>query len=159
MRNLRQMTLLLVGVLISLHAHGKVKMDAQEVTCGQEIATDADVPEKLSKLMSHVASNMVTHANWAGADDAGKREHDALMAVAHEYTAIAEAAGRAASAMKAMKDIPATPHDPARLDRAGQARWMRAKIDMQVEFARMLMEHAEISKKVLAQMEGHRPGR
>ena len=156
MRHIRRILLLLVVLFISFYAQARAKMDAQEMTCGQEIAADSEVPEKLSKLMSHVAINMVVHANWLGADGGGKREHDSLLAVAHEYSAIAEAAGRAASAMRAMKEIPATPHDPARLDHAGQARWMRAKIEMQVEFAQMLMKHAEMSKRVLAEMEGRR---
>ena len=53
-----------------------------------------------------------------------------------------------------MRSIPPVQHDPALLDRAGQVRWMRAKIEMQLEFARLLTKHAELSKKVLAEMEG-----
>jgi hypothetical protein len=129
-------------------------MDAEEVTCGQEMAADAEVPEKLARLMSHVSSNMEVHAKWVGAGPSGAPERDSLMVVAREYQAIADAAIRAAAAMKAMKDIPAAPHDPSRLDRGQQALWMRAKIDMQTQFARLLIEHAEASKKALAMMEG-----
>lgn len=153
MRNTALVVLLLLAPAVSLHAHGGTKMDAHEVSCGQEMAADSEVPALLSKLMGHVAGNMEAHARWVGAEAGGKREHDSLVTMGHEYRAIAEAAGRAASAMRAMKDLPAAPHDPARLDRAGQARWMRAKIDMQVELARMLMRHAEASKKVLAELE------
>jgi hypothetical protein len=159
MRNLGRMAMALVAATVSCSAHGKAKMDAQEMTCGQEIAADAEVPEKLAKLIHHVASNMAAHADWVGADGRGKQEHDSLMAVAREYEAMADAAGRAAVAMQAMKDMPAAPHDPARLDRASQIRWMRAKINMQVEFAQMLTRHAEISRRVLAEMEGHWPSR
>jgi hypothetical protein len=56
--------------------------------------------------------------------------------------------------MKDMRNTPPAPHDPALLDRAGQARWMRAKIKMQLEFAQLLTKHAEVSKKVLAELEG-----
>jgi ribosomal protein S18 acetylase RimI-like enzyme len=129
-------------------------MDAEEVTCGQEMAADAEVPEKLARLMSHVSSNMEVHAKWVGAGPSGAPERDSLMVVAREYQAIADAAIRAAAAMKAMKDIPAAPHDPSRLDRGQQALWMRAKIEMQTQFAHLLVEHAEASKKALVMMEG-----
>jgi hypothetical protein len=121
---------------------------------GQEIAADAEVPEKLGKLMAHVATNMETHANWAGLTQAGKKERDALMAVAREYRAIADASNRAATAMVAMKDLPPTPHDPSQLDRAGQAKWMREKIQMQLQFAQLLTQHAAASKRALVEMEG-----
>jgi len=128
-------------------------MDAEEMTCGQEMAADAEVPEKLARLMSHVSSNMESHARWVGTGPGGGRERDSLLVVAREYQAIADAAIRAASAMKAMKDIPAAPHDPSRLERGQQALWMRAKIEMQTELAQLLLEHAVASKKGLAMME------
>jgi hypothetical protein len=129
-------------------------MDAREMTCGQEIAADSEVPETLARLMNHVAANMELHASWVGAGGDGRREHDALMVVAREYRAIGDAASRAATAMKSMKEIPAPFHDPARLDRAGQIRWMRAKIHMQLDLARLLTEHADLSRMVLAKLEG-----
>jgi hypothetical protein len=124
----------------------------EEATCGQELAADSEVPEKLSQLMSHVAENMQAHAKWVAASADGKMEHDRLMVVAREYEAIAAAADRAARAMKDMRDIPAVKHDPALLDRAAHVRWMRTKIEMQLQFAELLTRHAEISKKVLAEL-------
>ena len=159
MRHFRRIVPLLLVPMISFYADARAKMAAQEMTCGQEISADSEVPEKLSKLMRHVADNMEVHANWVGAGESGTRERDSLMAVAHEYVAIADAAERAAFAMKAMREIPATHHDPARLDRAGQVQWMRAKIEMQLEFARLLTKHAVISRRVLAEMEGRRTSR
>jgi hypothetical protein len=132
-------------------------MTIEEMTCGQEIAADSEVPEKLARLMSHIAVNMQAHAKWVGSSVAGKPEHDGLMAVARAYEAIAAAAERAAKAMEDMRTIPAVQHEPALLDRAGQVRWMRAKIEMQMEFANILTRHAEVSKKVLAEMERKGP--
>lgn len=64
--------------------------------------------------MSHVATQMHRHATWVGtATPATRREHDALERVATEYQAIADAGTRAAAAMRAMRDLPAVPHDPA----------------------------------------------
>jgi hypothetical protein len=121
-------------------------MDAEEeVTCGQEMATDAEVPEALARLMRHVAGNMETHARWVGAG----AEHDALLIVAREYVAIADAAARAARAMQAMRDIPGAPHDPTQLDRGALARWMGEKIEMQLELAQLLTAHAEASTRAL----------
>jgi hypothetical protein len=59
---------------------------------------------------------------------------------------MAAAAARAAEAMRSMRDLPAAPHDPAGLDRAAFARWMREKVAMQRALARMLVEHAEVSE-------------
>jgi len=125
----------------------------KEQTCGQEMAASAEVPQKWQALMSHVASNMERHAAWVGGDSpAARRERDALTKVAGDYRAMAEAAGRAAAAMAAMKDLEAAPHDPSRIDRAEQARWMRAKIELQREFAQLLLQHADESEAALAAM-------
>lgn len=143
----------LVLAVISFGGMAKSTAGIEEMTCGHEIAADSEVPAKLARLMSHVAGNMEAHAKWVGSSVGGQPEHDGLMAVAREYEAIAAAAERAAKAMKDMRTIPAVQHDPALLDRAGQVRWMRAKIEMQTEFAKLLTRHAEVSKRALAQME------
>ena len=142
----------LAVAVLSFDAMAKSTKGAEEITCGQEIATDSEVPEKLAQLMSHVAENMEAHAKWVAGSSGGKLEHDRLMVVAREYEAIAAAARRAARAMKDMRSVPPVQHDPALLDRAGQVRWMRAKIEMQLEFAQLLTRHAEVSKKALAEM-------
>jgi hypothetical protein len=156
-----KVALSLVAVaLLTSGADGRPKMSdpkasMTEQTCGQELAASAEVPRKWQELMNHVATNMEGHATWVGTDSgAAKAEHAALLRVAGEYRAMASAAGRAATAMKAMKDLAPAAHDPARLDRLGQARFMRAKIQMQREFARLLTRHAEESEKALAELEG-----
>jgi len=154
MRIHAKVVLPLLVAALSFNAMARSVKGAKEATCGQEIAADSEVPEKLAQLMSHVAANMETHAKWVAGSVGGKLEHDRLMVVAREYEAIAAAAGRAASAMKDMKAIPPVQHDPVLLDREGQARWMRAKIEMQLDFARLITRHAEVSRKVLAEMEG-----
>ncbi len=151
--------LLIVSSGAAFYAHASTKPHVQELTCGREIAADSEVPEKLAKLMSHVATNMVAHAKWVASNAEGKREHDALVAVAQRYSDIADAATRASAAMKAMEAIPAVAHDPSARDVGGQARWMREKIRMQIDFAQMLMQHAEKSKMVLANMDAEKSKR
>jgi len=129
-------------------------MSADEPTCGEEIATDAEVPAGLARLFFHVVENVEAHARWAASGPDGQREHDGLMAVAGEVRAMAAAAERAAEAMRAMRDVPATAHDPRRFDRAAFLRWMHAKIDLQLEVAALLQRHAELSKQALAAMRG-----
>jgi hypothetical protein len=117
------------------------------------MAASAEVPRLWQALMNHVAGNMERHATWVGTGSAAaRRENHAMMQVAREYRAMADAAGRAAAAMTAMNELPPAPHDPARLDRAGQARWMRAKIKMQRELAAMLERHARESEKALTEL-------
>jgi hypothetical protein len=126
----------------------------EQMACGREMAGDAEVPEKLGRLFGHVAAQMQRHAAWVGtATVAARREHDGLEHVAAEYRAIAEAAGRAAVAMRAMRELPASPHDPSRLDRAAMAKWMREKIVMQRDFATLLERHAADSESALRELE------
>lgn len=133
---------------------------AAEQSCGQEMAQSAEVPRGWHALMDHVAGNMEWHARWVGVGSlAAQREHDALLRVAAEYRAMASAAARAETAMVAMKSLPPAPHDPSKMDRAGQAHWMRAKIKMQREFASMLLRHAQESEKALAELEPPAGGR
>lgn len=132
----------------------ELKRAAAEQTCGEELAASAEVPQKWSALMEHVAGNMEWHAGWVGTGSpAAKREHDALIRIATEYRAIAAAGARAATAMTDMKGLEPVPHDRTKLDRAAQAQWMRAKIKMQREFSTLLLQHAEESEKALAELE------
>lgn len=124
-------------------------------TCGQDVAASAEIPELWQALMNHVATNLEAHAVWVGVDSiAAKREHDALRRVAGEYRAMAEAAGRAAAAMKAMRDMAAAPHEPSKLDPARQERRMREKIAMQRELARLLLRHAADSDAAMDELDG-----
>jgi hypothetical protein len=128
--------------------------DDEEQTCGEELAAAAEVHEKWRELMLHVAGNLTSHSAWVGTgSEAARREHLALLEVAREYHAMADAGGRAAAAMRAMEDLPPAPHDPAKIDHRAQARWMRTKIAMQREFAALLTRHAEESERALAQLE------
>jgi hypothetical protein len=117
------------------------------------MAASAEVPRKWGALMEHVAGNMEWHAEWVGTGTpAAKRERDALIRVAAEYRAMAAAGARAATAMADMHDLEPVPHDRAAVDRAAQGRWMRAKIEMQREFAALLIRHAEDSEQALADL-------
>jgi hypothetical protein len=130
-------------------------MSPVEESCGQELAQSAEVPERLSRLFAHVAENMDAHAEWVGTQSPdAAREHDAMRAAAAAYRKIAAVASEAGSLMRAQSDLPATAHDPARLDRKALAAWMRAKIDMQRDFARLLLDHAVQSERVLAELSG-----
>jgi hypothetical protein len=129
-------------------------MQVDETTCGQELARDAQVPELLGQLWEHVATNLQSHARWVGtATPAAAAEHDALVHIAREYRYIAAAAERASAIMKSLHDLPPAAHDPAHLDRPAQARYMRRKIDLQLELANLLVSHAEASRVALFELE------
>ena len=129
-------------------------MDDEELTCGMELAQNADVPEKLGALMSHVAENLEAHARWVGAaSEPAKREHDAMLAVAAAYRAIGTAGRDAAQLMRSLASLPPAPHDPAARDLAAFTAWMKAKVALQREVAAMLLEHADLSERALRQLE------
>jgi hypothetical protein len=129
-------------------------MQLDEMTCGQELAEDAEVPELLGQLWEHVATNLLSHAKWVGtATPEAAAEHDGLAHIAREYRNIAAAAERAATIMKSMQDLPPAPHDPSRLDRSGQARFIRRKIELQLKLAALLVSHADASRAALVDLE------
>lgn len=139
------------------HAHDD-KRAHEEKSCGHEIASDAEVPELLGRLMGHVAENMVAHARWVRASsDAGAVEERGLLDVAERYRAIATACESAAGAMRAMHATPPVPHDLARLDRDGLGRWMKAKVALQRKLAHLLLSHADHSEEVLRKMDQSTP--
>jgi hypothetical protein len=98
---------------------------------------------------------MDAHAAWVGAGTPeALREHDAMRAAAAAYRRIAAAASDAASLLRGLWDLPAASHDPGGLDRQALATWMRTKVAMQRDFARLLLEHAAESERALAALTG-----
>jgi hypothetical protein len=134
------------------------QQNSNEPTCGQELAADAGVPQKLAELWSHVADGLSAHAHWVGTDSPeAALEHASLLAIAQEYRAVAAAASRASTIMKSLSDLPRALHDPERANRVQLARWMRHKIELQQEFAAMILSHAALSEQALAQLEPLNP--
>jgi len=129
-------------------------MQLDEETCGEELAGAADVPDLLGQLWEHIASNLVVHAKWVGTSTPeAAAEHDALLHVAREYRSISAAAERATAIMKSMSALAPAPHDPSRLDRNGQAQFLRRKIELQRKLANLLIHHAEASQSALFGLE------
>ncbi|MDX2051873.1 MAG: hypothetical protein SFV15_05730 [Polyangiaceae bacterium] len=128
-------------------------MPHQNETCGQELAASAAVPEQFAALFMHVAANLRDHATWVGTDcvDA-QREHDAVVDVAIGYERMSIDAQRTAALMRTLQNLPALPHDPQKMDRKKFLVWMETKIALQRDLARMLIEHAEQSQRVVEQM-------
>src|SRR5215510_7668976 len=130
-------------------------MQDQEETCGQELAGSAVVPEQFAALFKHVAVNIRDHAAWVGTTNAdAKREHDAMLSVAHGYEAISAEAQRTANLMRTLHELAPTAHDPKKWDREKFATWMKAKVRMQRTLANLLLEHAEQSERVLERIGG-----
>jgi hypothetical protein len=123
----------------------------ESMACGAELGDAAIVPERLAALMSHVAENLEAHAGWVGVETpAAAAEHEGLLRLAADYRAIAAAALRTAATMRGLRDLEPAPHDPARWDRAAFLQWMRRKIELQRAFAQLLLEHAEVSERILS---------
>jgi hypothetical protein len=124
---------------------------AEGASCGAELSDDAVVPEQLAALMWHVASNMDAHARWVGASsEAARTERDALTRLAVHYRRIASSAEQAARNMRGLRGLDTAPHDPAHFDRQAFERWMRTKVALQRNFAKLLLEHAATSQRALA---------
>ena len=53
--------------------------------------------------------------------------------------------------MRAVRDLPAAPHDPAGRDAGKFVPWMQRKIELQRAFAELILRHARESEAVLAE--------
>jgi hypothetical protein len=148
----RPLFAILVTTLLVLDSHAG--RTASDESCGQELSTDAEVPQLLAKLFEHVAGNMARHARAADTSARnGRRERDALVTIAADYGSIASAATRAARTMKSMAGAGPAEHDRTKLAGPDQAKWMREKIALQRALAAMLVEHARRSQAVLVELE------
>jgi len=128
-------------------------MHDDEMSCGQELAASAEVPDAICALMNHVALNLDAHASWVGSGpESARLEQAAMERIAGEYRAIGSAAANAAAAMRACVDLEPAPHDPRAFDRTAFADWMQKKIELQRALANLLLGHAEMSEKALAAM-------
>jgi hypothetical protein len=122
-------------------------------SCGAELAESAIVPERLGALLLHVSHNLVAHADWIGtASEEAQLERAALLAVAADYQAIAEAAGRAVQHMRDAAGLAPAPHDPSQWNRAAFVIWMQRKIELQRDLAQLLLDHAQASEQALAEI-------
>jgi len=108
------------------------------------------VPQRLAALMLHVAQNLDAHADWVGnSSEAARLERAALLELATDYRAIAEAAERAVQHMRNAAGLAPAPHDPSRWDRAAFVAWMQRKIELQRGLAQLLLDHAQASEQAL----------
>lgn len=129
-------------------------MDDLEESCGQELAASAMVPELVGALFQHVATNLRRHALWVGTSSPeAEREHHAMNSVAQGYDTLAAEARRTANLLRTLKDLQPTAHDPKGWDLGEFATWMHTKVELQRELAKLLLEHAEQSERVLEQLQ------
>jgi hypothetical protein len=131
-----------------------------EMTCGQMMARKAELPTKLSELITTVADNVEAHAKWMSAskDKAAKKEHDALMKVAKDHRQLAKQLTTTATTMTAQKDLPGTPHDPKTMDVAKMTELTTKQIKLSREMATLLNKDADEAEKMLTQMKSAQPG-
>jgi hypothetical protein len=130
-------------------------MSETELTCGQELAASAEVPEAIGALLKHVSVNMDAHARWVGVEtNEAKVEGEVMSWVAAEYRALGEGAERLAQKMRSFEQLAASPHDPKKMDWVAFGVWMRKKIELQRHVANLLLSHAAESEVALKHLEG-----
>ena len=123
------------------------------MTCGQVMAAKAAMPAKLAEMLTAINDNTAMHAKWAGTKDkAAKGEHDAMMKVVKDHKAMIAAANKTSKDMAAMKDMPPCKHDMKTMD-PKMMDGMTKALALQKEFAAMLIKDAEMSEKMMADMQ------
>ena len=120
------------------------------LTCGEEVAASAEVPEAWRDLMRHVAVNLEAHAAWVGGSSPAAREEQAgLLRVASAFRDMADAAERAVALMRSLHALSPAEHDRTTFDHGGFVAWMREKIERQRALAALLERHAAAAESAL----------
>ena len=86
--------------------------DEQPATCGEGLAANAVVPEKIAALFSAMADLLQNHTRSLDVGNANARlENDAYEHLVTDQCAIASTLRALGAKMKGYRDLPPTPHD------------------------------------------------
>lgn len=116
-------------------------------TCGQMMAEKADLPAKMSEVMTSVADMMDAHAKLMTGSKEAKQEAAAFTKMAKEHRDLATRFKKTSDGMKKMGDLPAAEHDMAK---------MKADPKVQASMKAMLQSHKDmiaLMQREVAEME------
>jgi hypothetical protein len=84
----------------------------QPATCGEGLAANAVVPEKVGAFVGAMAELLQNHTRALdGRDSNARLEREAYEDLIEQLRAIASGLGTLAAAMRGYRDLPAAPHD------------------------------------------------
>jgi hypothetical protein len=118
----------------------------QKMSCGQGVAANAVLPEKVGVLMGSMAALLQNHTRSLDAADSNtKQERDAYHRLIKELGAVASSSQALAAAMRSYRDLPNATHDVRVLadqkSRDVFASFIRAEEDVHALLQTTVAEH------------------
>ena len=127
--------------------------DEHPATCGQGLAANAVLPEKMAALISAMAELLQNHTRSLDGGDANAQpEHDAYERLVSDQRTIASSLGALGSAMRGYHDLPPAPHDMRSNCRSKIGRRFEAFIGAEEDLLALLQESVRSHRAMLSTM-------
>lgn len=122
-------------------------------TCGQGLAQQAELPQKLGELIGSVARILEVHTRALDRTDSSTApEHDAYIAVAASHRAAAQSLQALADSMSRHRDIPMGKHDMAVMLSTDAMEAFEDFVRLERELKALLDARLEEHQKMLIEM-------
>jgi hypothetical protein len=127
--------------------------DEQPASCGEGLAANAVVPEKLGAFIGAMAELLQNHTRALDRGDANARlELHAYEDLVEQQRAVTSSLGALAAAMKGYRDLPAAPHDERLLADQKSIEVFSAFIDAEEELLGQLRKSVASHREMLNAM-------
>jgi hypothetical protein len=127
--------------------------DEQPSTCGEGLALNAVVPEKIAALLGAMAELLQNHTRSLDVGNAdARREHDVYRHLVHDQRAITSSLSALAAAMRDCRDLPVAPHDESVLADQRSIDVFRAFVDAEEAVLVQLQENVRSHRAMLSAM-------
>ncbi len=128
-------------------------MQDEPATCGQGLAANAVIPERMAALLSATADVLQNHMRSLDpADDKARLERDAYQHIIGEQRGIVASLGGLARAMRSYRDLPMAPHDESVLADPTSIDVFNAYIEAEAGILALLQENVQSDREMLAAM-------
>jgi hypothetical protein len=131
----------------------EASMQEEPATCGQGLAANAVVPEKIAALMDATANVLQNHMRSLDPADAVARlERDAYEHIIEEQRGVASKLNSLARAMRSYRDLPMAPHNEDVLADGASIDVFSAFIDAEENMLALLQENVRSDRDMLGAM-------
>jgi hypothetical protein len=124
-------------------------------TCGQGLASQSILPDKLGELLAALARILEAHMRALDpADHDARMELDAYAALVTAYRDVADRLSGIAVQMADYRNLPIAAHDEAAMSDTVAHRAFENYVRLEHELANLLQQHVQEDREMLQQMSG-----
>jgi hypothetical protein len=122
-------------------------------TCGQGLATTAELPDRLGQVLGALSDVLANHVLAIQLDDAhGEQEREAYQSLVGEFTPLAERVQLVARQMAGYRDLPAARHEVEALADPMSAKVFERFVTAEEALFHLLRLRLEEDRRMLAEM-------